>query len=139
MQNQRTAHVGAVIGGPRADGLAGRVLDERPEIGDLGRHPVAVLSAAVLAAARRGYRESQADLAARAGVGPEVVNDAEDGTRPSWALPYFEFTALADAVSALNPTMRDMFEVAAAYDLILSCVLDGDQTFAIDVLVEPGS
>ncbi len=139
MRNQSTAHVGAVTGGPRAEGPAGRVLDVGPEIGDLRQHPITTLSAAVLKAARQGDRERWAGFAARAGVAPEVVHDAENGTRPAWALPYFEFTALTDAVSALNPALRDVFEVAAACDLILSCVLAGDQTFATDILMQPGS
>lgn len=139
MRNQSTAHGGAVTGRPRADSLAGRVLDEGPEIGDLGQHPITTLSAAVLKAARQGGRKRWVGFAARAGVAPEVVHDAENGTRPTWALPYSEFTALADAMSALNPALRDVFEVAAACDLILSCVLNGDHTFATDILMQPGS
>ena len=64
------------------------------------RQPVAVLSAAVLVAARAAYGEDQADLATRAGLDAHVVHGAEDGTRPAWALPYPEFMALADAVAA---------------------------------------
>ena len=45
MQDQTTAHVAAVIGASHAEGLAGRVLDEGPEVADLGQHPVATLSA----------------------------------------------------------------------------------------------
>ena len=106
---------------------------------DLGEHPIAVLSAAVLKAARRAYRESGATFAARAGVAPSVMGGAEDGTSPAWALPYFEFTALADAVSVVNPWLRGMLETAAACDLLLSCVLNGDQVLATDALVEAGS
>ena len=39
-----------------------------------------VLSASVLRAARTGYGEGRADLAARAGIGLHVVEGAEDGT-----------------------------------------------------------
>jgi hypothetical protein len=106
---------------------------------DLRQHAVAVLSAAVLVATRTGYRESQADFADRAGVSLDVVRDAENGTQPVWALPYGEYVALADAVSVLNPRLRGWFETAAACDLLLTCVIDGDQVLAADVLVEPGS
>ena len=101
-----------------------------------GWQPVAVLSAAVLAAARTGYREGRADFAARAGVDLHVVNGAEDGTGPAWELPYAEFMALADAVAVLNPSLREMFETAAACDLLLTCLLDGDQAMATDVLAD---
>jgi hypothetical protein len=97
---------------------------------------VAVLSAAVLAAARTGYRESQADFAARAEVGLRVVQDAEDGTRPAWELPYPEFVALADAVATPHPSWHDLFETAAACDLLVTCLLDGDQAMATDVLAD---
>lgn len=70
-------------------GEADRALSEAVAAGDPGEHPVAVLSAAVLTAARRAYRESQADFAQRAGVAPGVVKGAEDGTRPAWTVPYF--------------------------------------------------
>ncbi len=123
----------------RARGDAERALAAGVVAEDLGEHPVAVLSAAVLTAARRAYQESRANFARRAGLAPDVVGGAEDGTRPAWALPYFEFTALADAVSVLNPWMRSMFETAAACDLLLSCVLNGDQVLATDALAEVGS
>jgi hypothetical protein len=97
---------------------------------------VAVLSAAVLAAARTGYREGRADFAARAGIGLHVVEGAEDGTGPAWELPYAEFMALADAVAVLNPSLRDLFETAAACDLLVTCLLDGDQAMATDVLAD---
>ncbi len=101
-----------------------------------GGRPVAVLSAAVLAAARAGYREGQAEFAARAGVGLHVVQGAEDGTGPAWALPYAEFIALADAVAVLNPSLRQVFETAAGCDLLVTCLLDGDQAMATDVLAD---
>jgi hypothetical protein len=117
--------------------LAQRVLDDGPGAEDLGLHPVAVLSSAVLQAGRRARHEDQASFAARARVAVEVVTGAEDGTQPAWALPYEEFAALAEAVAAACP--RSMFETASACDLLLSCVLDGDQVLATDVLVEPSS
>jgi hypothetical protein len=52
-------------------------------------------------------------------------------------LPYEEFTALADAVGAVWPC--EVFETAAASDLLLSCVLNGDQFIAADVLTDPCS
>lgn len=116
---------------------AHRVLDGGPTAEDLGQHPVAGLSSAVLRAARHAHAEDHAGFAARARVAAEVVIGAEDGTQPAWALPYEEFTALADAVAATCP--RPVFETAAACDLLLSCVLDGDQVLATDVLVEPCS
>lgn len=116
---------------------AHRVLDDGPAHEDVGQHPVGVLSSAVLLAARRGRGEDQAAFAARAGVAAELIFEAEDGTQPVWALPYDEFTALADAVAVSCP--RPVFETTAACDLLLSCVLDGDQVLATDVLVEPCS
>ena len=85
-----------------------------------GRRPVAVLSAAVLVMARAAYREDRADLAGRAGLGIHVLEGAEDGTRPAWELPYAEFMALADAVALAHPSWRDLFETAAACDLLVT-------------------
>lgn len=116
---------GAVAGGPAADGP--------------GEHSVAAISAEVLRLTRRESRLSRSDFAARAGVATDVVTQAEDGTRPAWALPDSEFTALASTVSALSPWMRGMFETAAACDLLLSCILDGGQAFATDVVAGAGS
>jgi hypothetical protein len=110
---------------------------DSPTVGDLGEHPVAVLSSAVLTAVRHGCDEDQASFAARAGVALDVVAQAEDCTRPAWALPYGEFVALADAVAAC--CLPAVFETAAACDLLLTCVLNGDRVFATDVLVEPRS
>ncbi len=103
---------------------------------DQGQSPVAVLSAAVLSAARTRCGESWEQFALRAGVEPAVVEGAENGTRPAWALPYTEFTALADAVSALNPPLRDVFEAAVACDLLVTCVMRGDQAFSTEVLAD---
>jgi hypothetical protein len=98
--------------------------------------PVAVLSAAVLVAARVAYGENRAELAAGARLGIHVVEGAEDGTRPAWALPYPEFTAVADAVAASHSSWRELFETAAACDLLMTCLLDGDQAMATDVLAD---
>jgi hypothetical protein len=98
------------------------------------RQPVAALSAAVLVTARAAYGEDRADLAARAGLGVHVVEGAEAGTRPAWELPYAEFMALADAVAVPHSSWRDLFETAAACDLLITCLLDGDQAMATDVL-----
>ena len=100
------------------------------------RQPVAMLSAAVLASARDRGREDRAEFAARAGLALAVVNGAEEGTCPAWQLPYDEFTALADAVGWLDPSQRELFETAAACDLLLACLLDGDQAMATDVLAD---
>ena len=100
------------------------------------RRPVAVLSAAVLVTARAACGEDRAELAARAGLGVHVVDGAEDGTRPAWALPYPEFMALADAMAAPHPSWRELFETAAACDLLMTCLLDGDQAMATDVLAD---
>jgi hypothetical protein len=104
-----------------------------------GEHRVAVLSAAVLRAARTEHGESRAGLAARAGLARRVVDGAEDGTRPAWALPYEQFTALAGALTTLDPRLHAMFETAAACDLLLTNVLAGDQVMATDVLTDPGT
>jgi hypothetical protein len=95
-----------------------------------------VLSAAVLVAARAAYGENRADLAARAGVDIHVVGGAESGTRPAWALPYPEFMVIAEAVAAPHPSWRELFETAAACDLLMTCLLDGDQAMATDVLAD---
>ena len=101
-----------------------------------GKCPVTVLSAAVLTAARTGYRESRAGFAGRAGVGLRVVEGVEDGSCLVWDLPYDEFEALAEAVSVLNPSLRTVFETAAACDLLLTCVMRGEQAFSTDVLAD---
>jgi hypothetical protein len=100
-----------------------------------GGGPIAVLSASVLKAARTGYQESREDFAARARVGLQVVEGVEGGNCPVWDLPYDTFTALGDAVSVLNPSLRTVFETAAACDLVLTCVMRGDHAFSTDVLV----
>jgi hypothetical protein len=95
---------------------------------------VAVLSSAVLTAARAGHGQSRTQFALRAGVDPAVVEGAEDGTHPAWDLPYAAFAALSDAVSMLNPLLREVFETAAACDLLVTCVMRGDQAFSTEVL-----
>ena len=65
-----------------------------------------------------------------------MVDGAEDGTRPAWASPYPEFMALADAVAAPHSSWRELFETAAACDLLVTCLLDGDQAMATDVLAD---
>lgn len=102
-----------------------------------GEHRVAVLSASLLRTVMSTYGESCQGLAARAGIAAEVVAEAACGVRPAWALPYEEFTAIADAVAAVWPSA--VFETAAACDLLLSCVLNGDQVMATDALTEPCS
>jgi hypothetical protein len=101
-----------------------------------GRQPVTALSAAVLVAARTGCHENRADFAARAQLSFHVVEGAEDGTSPAWELPYAEFMTLADAVAASCPSWGELFETAAACDLLVTCLLDGDQAMATDVLAD---
>jgi hypothetical protein len=101
-----------------------------------GTHSVTVLSVSVLRAARAGHRESRPDFAARAGVGVHVVEGAEDGACPVWELPYDTFSALGEAVAVLNPSLRTVFETAAACDLLLTSVMRGDQVFSTDVLAD---
>jgi hypothetical protein len=139
MRDQTTARLGGITSARRPKSLAERASDDCQANDELGQRPVAVLSAAVMGAVRRACRESRADLAVRAGVAPDVVDAAEDGTRPTWALSYDEFTALAEAISALNPGLRTLFETAAACDLLMSCILDGDQVMATDVLSDAAS
>lgn len=95
-----------------------------------------MLSAAVLVAARAAYGEDRADLAARARLDRHVVDGAEGGTRPAWVLSYPEFMALADAVAAPHPSWRELFETAAACDLLMTCLLEGEQAMATDVLAD---
>jgi hypothetical protein len=96
---------------------------------------VAVLSASLLRAVMVTYDETYEEFAARAGVAAEVVAEALGGTYPAWALPYDEFAAMADAIAAMWPAA--VFETAAACDPLLSCILNGDQVMATDVLTDP--
>jgi hypothetical protein len=68
-------------------------------------------------------------------VAAEVVAEALSGTCPAWALPYDDFTAIADAAEAMWPS--PVFETATACDFLLSCVLNGDQVMATHVLADP--
>jgi hypothetical protein len=90
----------------------------------------------VLRAARTGYLESKERFAARAGVGLSVVEGIEDRSCPVWELPYATFSALGDAVSALDQALGAVFETAAACDLVLTCVMRGERAFSTDVLAE---
>lgn len=65
-----------------------------------------------------------------------MVAGIEDRNCPAWELPYAAFTAVGDAVSALNPPLRAVFETAAACDLVLTCVMRGDRAFSTDVLAD---
>lgn len=65
-----------------------------------------------------------------------MVEGAEGGSCPVWDLPYATFTALRDAVSVLNPSLRTVFETAAACDLMLTCVMRGEQAFSTEVLAD---
>lgn len=133
MHDQITAQPGAGLSTRSPDRRANGVPADSPP-DELGQHPVAALSAAVIRMARRAARLDRAGFAERAGVSVHVVDAIEDGTPPAWALPYAEFTAVATAVSVRSPWMHGEFETAAACDLLLSCVLDGEQEFATDVL-----
>lgn len=117
--------------------LAQPVPNGRLALEDPGEHRVAVLSAALLRAVLNTYGDGHEGFAIRADVTAEVVAEAVGGTCPAWALPYDEFTAIADTVAALWPCA--VYETAAACDLLLSCVLNGDQFLATDVLTEPSS
>jgi hypothetical protein len=119
--------------------LTERVRDDSPGPEDRGRNQVTVLSSAVLSWARTGGGESRARFALRAGVDLAVVEAAEDGTGPAWGLSYAEFTALAEAVSMLNPLLRDVFETAAACDLLVTCVMRGELAFSTEVLADDGT
>ncbi len=44
--------------------------------------------------------------------------------------------ALADALAAPHSSWRELFETAAACDLLVTCLLDGDQAMATDVLAD---
>jgi hypothetical protein len=122
-------------GGRPAGRAAGRA---RPAAGGPGRaggYRVAVLSAALLRAVIREAGGGYGGFADRAGVAGAVVSAAADGTRPAWALPYAEFTAIAAEVAEQRPGAA--FETAAACDLLLTSVLNGDLVMATDVLTEP--
>jgi len=113
------------------------VLDGVLMLDDLGEHRVTALSASLLRAVMATYGEDHHGFAARAGLPARTVAEATDGICPAWALPYDEFTAIADAVADLWPC--GAFETAAACDLLLSSILNGEQCMATDVLTEPGS
>ena len=118
-----------------AAGLARPVLDSALVLDDLDEHRVTALSASLLRAVMTTYGEDHEGFAARVGISAGTVGEAANGTGPVWALPYDEFTAIADAVADLWPCA--VFETAAACDFLLSCVLNGDQFMATDVLTEP--
>jgi hypothetical protein len=44
--------------------------------------------------------------------------------------------AIAEAVAAPHPSWRELFETAAACDLLMTCLLDGDLAMATDVLAD---
>ncbi len=113
------------------------ILDYRPALEDAIEYRVAALSAALLHAVMNTYGEDHEGFAARAGVAVGVIARAVDGTYPAWALPYDEFMALADAVAAMWPSAA--FEIAAACDLLLTSVLNGDRFMATDVLTDSSS
>ena len=113
------------------------VVDDRLAPEDPPEHRVTVLTAALLQAAMNTYGENHAGFALRAGVAAGIVAEVVGGTCPAWALPYDEFMAMAGVVAAVWPCAA--FETATACDLLLSCVLNGDQFMATDVLTEPGS
>lgn len=89
-----------------------------------GEHRVAVLSASLLRTVMSTYGQSHEAFAVRAGVAAEVVAGAACGKCPAWGLPYEEFTAIAGAIAVVWPSA--VFETAAACDLLLSCILNGD-------------
>jgi len=113
------------------------VLDHLPAPDETSGHRIAVLSAALLRAVMTTYGEDHEAFASRAGVASNVIAAAADGTGPAWALPYDEFTALADAVATLWPCA--LFETATACDLLLTSIVSGDQYMATDVLTDPSS
>lgn len=113
------------------------ILDHRLTPADAAEYRVAVLSAALLRAVMNTHGEDHEGFADRAGVPAGVVEATVDGTYPAWALPYDEFMALADVVAVLWPCAA--FEIAAACDLLLTSVLNGDQFMATDVLTDPAS
>jgi hypothetical protein len=87
-------------------------------------------------AARTEYRESRESFAMRAGVGLDLMEGVEDRSCPVWELPYAAFIALGDAVSVRSSSLRAVFETAAACDLVLTCVMRGDEAFSTDVLAD---
>jgi hypothetical protein len=100
-------------------------------------HQITVLSAALLRSVINTCGQDLVSFAESAGLAAEVMAGVLSGLEPAWALPYDHFTALADAVAAVWPC--EAFETATACDLLLSCVLDGEQHMATDVLTEPSS
>ncbi len=87
--------------------------DARLALDEPGEHQVVVLSAAVLQAVMNTYGDDSEAFAVRAGVATDIVAEAMSGTRPAWALPYEEFTAIADTVAAVWPCegLRDQRRV----------------------------
>jgi hypothetical protein len=131
MRRQSEMNMNSASAGPATipdSGLSAELSDE---------HSAVVLSAAMLQAVMNTYGEDDRGFALRAGVTEEVVAGVASGTNPAWELLHTEFTAMADAVSALWPGAA--FETAAACDLLLSSVLNGELTMATDVLTEPDS
>jgi hypothetical protein len=122
----------------RAASSAQRLADDRFEPGDPCEYQVAVLSAALLRTVMTASGEGLTPLAVRAGTTSQVVSGAVSGTCPAWALPYREFAAPAAAAAAAS-WGPEVFETATACDLLLTCVLSGEQAMATDVLTRPSS
>ena len=91
----------------------------------------------MLQALINAHGENIRGFALHVGVAEDVVADAVSGTFPAWELLYKDFTALAEAAEALWP--GGAFATAAACDLLLTSVLNGEQCMATDVLTEPCS
>lgn len=115
--------------------LALPVLGDELASEDSGEYRVAVLSAGLLQAVINTYGEGYEGFSIRFGLPAGIVAKTASGAWPAWALPYEEFTAIAGAVGVLWPCAA--FEITAACDLLLSCVLNGDHVMATDVLTDP--
>ena len=98
--------------------------------------PVAVLSAAVLIAARAAYSEDRADLAARAGLDVHAVDGVEEWYAPGLDNALSRVHGDRRGGGGPHPSWRELFETAAACDLLMTCLLDGDQAMATDVLAD---
>jgi hypothetical protein len=119
MHDQVTALVTGAV-----NSLAGQEREDRTL--EASRAVAAVISGAVLRRVRAGCGESREAFAARAGVPAAAVTGAENGTLPAWALPCDQYQAIEAAASVRNPGLAEVFYTAAACDLFLTALLNGD-------------
>jgi len=127
MQDQLTVAVaGQVNGGQARAGIGSACLVSEVPSCAVG----SVISCAVLRAVREGCGESQEEFATRTGLARAAVNGIEDGSCSAWALPWRQYQAVEAAIGVTDPGLCEVFYVAAACDLYLTAMMEGDDQTA---------